>query len=63
MMKNGYVIFIQNVWIGQPQCIYSEAKILSVYIKWFQSYDAKRTCPVSFFVIVRVYNTKLLFLK
>jgi len=25
----------KNVWICHPQCIYSEEKISSVYIKWF----------------------------
>ena len=52
MMKNSNVILSTNVWVCHPLCIYSEAKLSSVYNKWFLSYDTKRTCPVSFFAIV-----------
>jgi len=41
----------EDLWICQPQCIYSEAKISSVCIKWFLSNDTKRTCPVSLFLV------------
>jgi len=63
MIKNGYVVFIKNVWICQPQCIYSEAKISSVYIKWFLSYDTKRTCPVSFCNSIWIHSLYNLILK